>query len=122
MTARCAQRLHPRGVEGRIPMDRRRVERAAARRGVRSAPEGYDAPALPTRPAVLRACAGGAIVHGVPGSRAPVESDVVGLDFAVTFGGSLALHGEHGVLLTDRGAEAPHRIRGPRASAGESET
>ncbi len=121
MTAGYAQRRGPQGVGHGIPTDRGWAERAAARRGVRSAPEGYDAPALPIRAAVLRACAGGAIVHGVPRSRAPVANGVVDLDFGVTFGGSLALHGGYGVLLTDRGPEAAHRIRGSRASAGESD-
>jgi hypothetical protein len=70
---------------------------------------------------VLRVSAGGAIVHGVPGSRALGEDDVVSLDFAVEFGGSLAVHGEYGVLLTDCGPETLTRVRGLEESAGEIE-
>ena len=97
------------------------AERAVVRRGVRSPLRGYDPPVLPTCPAVLRVSAGGAIVHGIPGSRALAEDDVESLDFGVEFGGSLAVHGEHGVLLTDHGPETLTPVRGLEESAGEIE-
>ena len=97
------------------------AERAVVRKGVRSPLKGYDPPVLPTCPAVLRVSAGGAVVHGIPGSRALAEDDVVSLDFGVEFSGCLAVHGEHGMLLTDHRPETLTPVRGLGESAGEIE-
>jgi hypothetical protein len=90
----------------------------AARRGVRFPHRGYDPAALPTRPAVLRASAGGAIAHDIPGSRAFFRRDIARLDSGVAFGGCRALRGEHGMLSTDRGSETRTRARRSGASTG----
>ena len=110
MRARRMERLAPTGAE-----------RAVIRWGVHSPRRGYDPAVLPTCPAVLRVSAGGAIVHGVPGSRALAEDGVVSLDFGVEFGACLAGHGEHGVLLTDHGPETLTPVRGFEESVGEIE-
>jgi hypothetical protein len=98
-----------------------RAERAVARRGVSSALKGYDPPGLPTCPAVLRVSASDEIVHGIPGSRALAESGVVSLDCGAELGGSLAVHGEHGILLTDHGPGMVIPVRGSDGSIGEIE-
>jgi hypothetical protein len=97
------------------------AERAVVRKGVPSPLKGYDPAVLPTCPAVLRVSAGGAVVRGIPGFRALAEDEVVGLDFGVEFGGCLAVHGEHGMLLTDHGPEILTPARGLGESAGEIE-
>ena len=142
MTVQCMQRLAPPGAENGTQVERLvqtgtqsglrlgaeaargglgHAERTVVRRGVRSPLRGYDPPVLPTCPAVLRVSAGGAIVHGIPGSRTLAEDDVESLDFGVEFGGCLAVHGEHGVLLTDCGPETLTPVRGLEESAGEIE-
>ena len=97
------------------------AERAGVPRGVRPRLEGYDPAVLPTCPAVLRVSAAGAVVYGFPGSRSLAEDDGASLDFGVEFGGCLAVHGEHGMLLTDHGPETLTPVHGLGESAGEIE-
>jgi methionine aminopeptidase len=97
------------------------LERAVTRRGVSSALKGYDPPGLLTCPAVLRVSASDEIVHGIPGSQTLVEVDVVSLDCGAEFGGCLAVHGEHGILLTDHEPGTVIPVRGSDGSVGEIE-
>ena len=146
MTSRCMPRLGPEGGEEGTQAERLiarleipqistglglgaeavrgglgRAGWAVVPRGVRSPLKGYDPPLLPTCPAVLRVSTGGAVVYGFPGSRSLAEDDGASLDFGVEFGGCLAVHGEHGMLLTDHGPETLTSVRGLGRSAGEIE-
>ena len=106
---------------GRAEAIARCAERTGVPRGVRPRLEGYDPTFPPTCPAVLRVSAGGAAVHGIPGSRAFAEHGVAGLDCGVAFGARLAAHAEHGMLLTDYRPETRTPVREWGRFAGEIE-
>jgi methionyl aminopeptidase len=74
----------------------RHAEKAIAQRGVVSSFKGYDPHGLPRYPAVLCVSVNEEIVHGIPGRRALVEGDIVGLDFGVSVEG---YHGDSAVTV-----------------------
>ncbi len=74
----------------------RHAEKAIAQRGVLSSFKGYDPYGLPKYPAVLCVSVNEEIVHGIPGSRALEEGDIVGLDFGVSVEG---FHGDSALTV-----------------------
>lgn len=72
------------------------AEKSIAARGVQSSFKGYDPHGLPAYPAVLCVSVNDEIVHGIPGSRALADGDIVSLDFGVSVDG---YHGDSAVTV-----------------------
>lgn len=72
------------------------AEKAIDTRGVHSSFKGYDPNGLPAYPAVLCVSVNDEIVHGIPGSRALADGDIVSLDFGVSVDG---YHGDSAVTV-----------------------
>jgi methionyl aminopeptidase len=84
----------------------RLAEKQIAARGVVSSFKGYDPHGLPAYPAVLCVSVNDEIVHGIPGSRAIVEGDIVSLDFGVSLEG---WHGDSALTVAVGEVEAERR-------------
>lgn len=84
----------------------RLAEKKIMERGVTSSFKGYDPHGLPKYPAVLCVSINEEIVHGIPGSRIIEESDLVSLDFGVSWEG---WHGDSAVTVAV-GETPPERL------------